>query len=30
MGPLNDLFLNGVLCDLPLHILLVPWQLTVM
>ena len=30
MGLLNDLLLNGILCDLPLSILLVSWQLTVM
>ena len=30
VGLLNDLLLNSILCNLPLHILLVPWQLTMM
>ena len=30
MDRLNDLFLNGVLCDLPLRILFVPYQSAVM
>ena len=30
VGLLNDLFLNGVLCDLPLRVLLIPDQPTVM
>ena len=30
VGLLNDLFLNGVLCDFPLRVILIPDQLTAM